>query len=315
MAIELPVRPMKAELAESPHDGQFGYPFGREGWGFEIKWDGHRTMAWARPGQRAALFSSSGRIVTADFPEVADALADLSMEMVLDGEMVVIRDGRPAIQALANHRKMSPAARAESLRFVVFDVLAVKGESIMERPLEERQKWIAEHVAFEAAPMVMGTVAMGDGEALWQIVENQKLEGLISKPVTSLYRPGQRGPWMKHKLLQRDTFIVVGFTAGDGYRAGSLGALVIARRGEAGLTYAGKVGTGFGWKALENLDARLAELKTTDAPFDRAQLVRVKPKIGPRSLTWVKPEMEVEIEYAELSDDGVPRFPSFKGVV
>lgn len=313
--IQLPVKPMKAELVESPHDGKFAYPFGADGWGFEVKWDGHRMIALVRPGQRAALFSSSGRIVTPEYAEIAERLADLSKEMVLDGEVVVIRDGRPNRQALSNARRMTKDDRLLNLRYAVFDCLAVNGESIMDRPLEERQKYVAEQVAFDAAPMVMGTVSMADGEGLWGMVEEQRLEGLIAKPASSLYRPGQRGPWLKIKLLQRDVFVVVGFTAGDGYRAGSLGALVLARQTEQGLVYAGKVGTGFGWKALEQLDRQLVDLKTTEAPFDRAQLIRVKPKIGPRSLTWVRPEMRVEVEFSELSDDGIPTFPSFQGVV
>ena len=112
------------------------------------------------------------------------------------------------------------------------------------------------------------------------------------------------------KCLNREEFVVVGFTDPGGSRT-AFGALLVATRDDADapLRYAGKVGTGFDERTLRALHARLKPLERKTVPVEKASARGVA-----RGVHWVEPQLVAEIAYTEWTGDGKLRHPSFKGL-
>ena len=136
----------------------------------------------------------------------------------------------------------------------------------------------------------------------------QGLEGLVAKRLDSRYLPGQRpGTWLKVKQQQRQELVIGGYTAGEGRRHGHVGALLLGYYDDQGrFTYAGKVGTGFAQRDLDELAALLEPLRRPTSAYEVG-----KP---PRSAVFVEPDLVGEFEFTEWTEDGTLRHPSYKGL-
>jgi len=129
----------------------------------------------------------------------------------------------------------------------------------------------------------------------------------MGKQADSVYVSGRTKSWIKLKCRRRQDFVIIGYTAPGGSRYG-FGALLVGFHDAAGkLHYAGKVGTGFDETLLRSLSRRLASLKRTGPP----------PLGNPpreEGVTWVKPVLVAEVEFAERTEAGVLRQASFVGL-
>ncbi|HET8644618.1 MAG TPA: DNA ligase, partial [Vicinamibacteria bacterium] len=193
------LHPMLAEPAEGP--------FSAPGWLFELKHDGFRLLA-AREGGRARLRYRSGA-ATSVFPEVESALAALPLDLVLDGEVVVLdREGRPTFQGLQKRvqlRRAPDIARAARQRPAVlfaFDLLALDGHDLRPLPLRERKRLLREVLRAE------GTLRYSDhveehGRAFYEEVTRLGLEGMVAKRMDSPYVPGRSPHWLKVRVDRR----------------------------------------------------------------------------------------------------------------
>lgn len=319
--IGMPIKPMLAKAAPAPALGQpWPYPFGKPAWVFEQKFNGYRMTAHCRPGEKPTIWSRPGRVVTDEFVELHDVLSQVSAEMVIDGEVCLLRDGKPSFQGLAGRGRLPKAFREDAMRLYVFDLLALRDQPLLRLPLVDRKNLLADWLMELGLPvqLVVPTPEREgrEGHALWQAATDDHGEGVIAKPLQSLYRPGERGTWLKFKVKQRGVFLIAGFTAGEGENAGLFGALVLAKAGETEpFVYAGKAGTGFTTHSAEMLLREMRDRQIADPPFTKRQMLKVKPHIGPRAVTWVLPQLQAEIEYGDLSDEGFPIWPSFKGLV
>lgn len=286
-------------------------PFSRSGWVFEIKLDGYRLIATRHQGE-ALLLSRNGNDLTATFPEIARAVRGLPYEgVVLDGE-VVVHDARglPSFQELQKRGRLTRwadvqrAAVERPATFYAFDLLAAEGFDARELPLLERKA-----VLRELLPRV-GPIRFSDhveerGEVVYEQVTALGLEGVVGKKADSPYRTGLRSrDWLKVRALRTDDFVVVGWTAPGGSRAG-FGSLHLAQHDAGGaLVYAGAVGTGFSAGQLTDLSARLAGIQVDEPPCGG-------PLPTGRGHNWARPEIVVEVRYKEVTDDGLLRHPSF----
>jgi bifunctional non-homologous end joining protein LigD len=319
--IRLPVEPMLAAPAPAPQevDGhwQFNAPFLSDSWTYEPKLDGVRCIA-VRENGKVLLYARSGRLVNSEFPVVAAALRDIPeahADFVVDGEIIAYDEsGQTSFNTL--QRRQLEKVR---LKFYAFDVLYTSAQGDIQRwPWESRrgvlETLLASYPDAVRPEAIEITPSTTSGTTLWQLIVEQGMEGVIAKPLSSVYRQGQRGPWIKMKVLQRREAVVVGFTSGEGTRNGLFGALVLAEPTESGWKYAGKVGTGFTIDAAAKLLKQMRPLITTESAFERRELYRIKTHLGPRTVTWVRPRLRATVEFSELTPDGVPRFPSFKGI-
>ncbi len=286
-------------------------------WAYEIKWDGVRAIVTSEPG-RLRLESRNGRDITPSYPEVRGLNRALSHHRaILDGEIVAFdEDGRPSFGRLQERMHVTKEsqvrrkAQETPVVLVLFDLLWLDGHSLLGLPYDERR---ARLEALELSGPSWQTPAAhhGDGAALLAATAERGLEGLVAKRRDSTYEPGRRtGAWIKVKNFQRQEVVIAGWLPGEGRRANRIGALIVGVHDEEGgpLRYAGRVGTGFTDRMLDDLQARLEPLRTDQRPFPEPHAAI------PRGVRWVRPQLLAEVEFGEWTRDGVLRHPSFKGL-
>jgi bifunctional non-homologous end joining protein LigD len=139
-------------------------------------------------------------------------------------------------------------------------------------------------------------------------VPDDGLEGIVSKRAGVPYRSGRAGDWLKVKCTMRQEFVVGGWMESD-KKGRALASLLLGYYDNtSALIYGGKVGTGFAIKQGYGLAAQLAKKSLAKSPF-----VDV-PRAEARHARWSKPQMVVELEFAECTRDGHVRHPSFQGI-
>jgi bifunctional non-homologous end joining protein LigD len=271
-----------------------------EGWVYEPKWDGFRAIVTVSGGE-VTLTSRNGNNLTDRFRTVARAaaLAIRSSDAVLDGEICALDEsGRSRFSLLQE------SAGTEVL--VLFDLLEIESERLVDEPLAERRRRLEQLVGSSSAVLV--SPQFDDGEALLAAARQQELEGVVAKQASSRYRSGRRSPeWQKVKLRQTQEVVIAGYTRGQGRRAG-FGALVVGVKEAGTLRYAGNVGTGFSDREIERLRGLLAPLERDDPPF--ADVPKM-PRVRRSDIVWVEPVLVAEVEFAEWTHEGRLRAPSY----
>ena len=289
-----------------------------DGWTHEVKWDGMRVLVEVRhSGVRA--WSRNENDVTVSFPEL-QALADAGLpEVVLDGEVVALGEGVPSFGALADRMHVRDAARAQRLSernpvtLITFDLLALGGEELLDRPLSERRARLEELGLADPStgpgPSVAVPPSYADGAVLLDAAERQGLEGIVSKRLSSRYHPGRRSrDWLKFPIRPTASYVVGGFRweTGSEHR---LGAVLVGEPTPDGLRFRGRVGSGIAGRAGVVLAELLAPMRTTASPFS-AEL----PRLDRQGTVWVEPRVVVDVQYLAFTTDGRLRQPAYRGV-
>jgi len=282
--------------------------FDREGWLFEIKYDGYRMLAAGGAGG-ARLLSRNGNDFTASFPELARALRALPFGQALfDGE-VVVHDaaGLPSFQRLQKRARLTrgPDVRRAAVELpaalYVFDLLAFEQWDLRGLPLVERKA-----IARDLLPPV-GALRYADhvdrvGQAFFGQAVQLGLEGIVGKRADSPYRAGRSSHWQKVRADKTDDFVVAGFTAPKGSREG-FGAIHVAWYEDDALVYAGRVGTGFSTEDLP------AVRDTLEGMVRETPACRNAP--AGQEHRWTEPTMVAEVRYKEVTEEGLLRQPVF----
>jgi bifunctional non-homologous end joining protein LigD len=289
---------------------------------YEPKYDGIRAIAVVRAGGgpgAVRLWSRLGNDKTAQFPEVARALATfarrLKADVVLDGEIVALdHRGEPAgfqrLQGrmhLTSERDIGSRVVTDPVAFVAFDVLRDGETDARPLPLTARRARL-ERIFGNTGTRVLrlSDFHPGDGRALHRDAVAHGWEGLVAKALDAPYQEGRRtGAWRKIKLLRRQECVVGGFTEGRGSRP-HFGALLLGVWAGGDLVYVGHTGTGFSDRELARLAARLAPLETPDCPFATRPVANERPH-------WTRPEVVVEVGFSEWTADGRLRHPRYLG--
>jgi bifunctional non-homologous end joining protein LigD len=174
-------------------------PFSDPAWTFEIKFDGYRVLA-ASDETGVKMKSRNGADAAPWFPEVAESLRSVaSRRIILDGEVCVLDElGRSDFNRLQARARRRRFLAAEPVVFCVFDVLAVGGASVMERPLHERKTNLS---ALRLLPHILVVDDIPEhGELFYRHAVALELEGLVAKRLASTYQPGIRSKdWLKIK--------------------------------------------------------------------------------------------------------------------
>ncbi len=286
----------------------------REGWRYEMKWDGFRVVARVS-GDEVVLTSRNGLDFTPTFPELAVLADAVHGDALLDGEIVapdehgVPRFARIQQRAgLTAPRDVERARRAVPVRLYLFDVIEEGGRSLTNLPYDERRRRLEQLVTPNA--LVQVPPAAGDDlDAALATSGELGLEGVMAKRADSPYRLGRRSrDWLKLKHALAQEVVVGGWRTGNGVRAGTIGSLLLGIPDAGGrLRYAGRVGTGFADEELDRIRARLDELAAAHSPLEEV------PYEDTRDAHWVRPELVGEVSYAEATPDGRLRHPVWRG--
>lgn len=280
-------------------------PEGAE-WLHEIKYDGYRLRVLLERG-RARVRTRNAADWTDRFEPLARAVEALpATSALLDGEAVVLADdGRSDFGLLQEALASKQPGRVvfEAFDLLYLDGFDLRGETLLRR--KDLLRALLE-TAPPGAPLRYVEHFAGDGPALLSSSCELLLEGSVSKRGDRPWVPGRSQDWLKAKCLERQEFVVAGWTDPAGSRT-ALGALLLGVHDEAGaLRYAGRVGTGLSETTLSALRARLATLETKDPPFPRPPRVK--------GAHWVRPELVAQVAFREWTRDGVVRQPSFQGL-
>ncbi len=298
-------RPMMASSADRP--------FSNAKWIFEPKLDGFRALVLKRGGSVRVL-SRTGNDMTDRVPAVVEEVSQLpSDELAIDGELVAAgENGLPDFTLLQRtmglHRLQGasgPTGETGAVTYYPFDVLYVDGRDVTGLPLDERKSLLSRSVLEGDALRLMEYVE-ADGESFFEAAVGMGIEGIVAKRRESLYDQGGRSQsWLKIKAVQAQEFVVGGFTRGAGARSSTFGALMLGYHGEDGLRYAGRVGSGFDDRTLEEIFPILQGLAAEESSFVE------EPDVSGVEPVWVKPELVVQVRYTEWRDGGHLRAPVF----
>jgi ATP-dependent DNA ligase len=245
-------------------------------WIFERKLDGIRMLAFKKGGH-VTLYSRN-RLVQ-HYPAVSEAIAALPVhDVILDGEAAWDASSR-----IAYH---------------VFDILWLRGRSVMALPLDERRKLLQ---TFDFNPP-LARVREVHGAKPWERACSEGWEGVIAKLRTSAYESRRSPNWLKMKCEASQELVVGGFTDPQGSRVG-LGALLVGYFDRDDFVFAGKIGTGFNTKMLLDLRAKLDKIEIPESPFTKGTgLPRLR-------MHWVRPEVVVQVSFIEWTVHGKLRHP------
>jgi bifunctional non-homologous end joining protein LigD len=285
--------PMLAHAAE---------PFDNADYEFEVKWDGVRALG-AVEARGWRLWGRKGSDYKSRYPELA-VLQDLPAGTVVDGELVVLRQGRADFPALLRrHHRCRPipaANQGPAVSYVLFDLLVERGRALLQEPLRQRRARLRDLLAAVSAPaLVYSDGVLGRGREFFARAVSQGHEGIVAKQLASRYLPGKRArAWLKIKPADVLPCVLVGYTA---TRQGVRSVLLATLRHEV-LSYVAQLSHGFSDQARRTLVSRLAALH------------RAQPVVPcPQRASWLEPVVYCRVHHQGWTCHGRLRHPSFGG--
>ena len=268
----------------------------------ELKLDGYRALIALGKGG-PVTFTRNGHDWSERFASLLPGFDDLACDSALiDGE-IVSGAGLQGFSALQDAIKAGGP-----FSYVAFDLLSLNGKDLRAKPLFERRKALEK--LFNTVPPMgaldLSPVIEGDPKDAFATVCGAGGEGLIAKRRDGRYRSGRSTDWLKIKCRRRAEFVIVGWQKSDA--AGRpFASLALAARENGSLRYIGKVGTGFDEEGMVELAALMKPLVQKAPPVDA-------PKSETSGVTWIKPKLVAEIDYAELTGQGRLRHAAFLGL-
>jgi bifunctional non-homologous end joining protein LigD len=299
------LEPMLATLVDKPFD--------EEGWVYEVKWDGYRSLAYCNK-DKVELKSRNNKSFNEKFYPIFNELKKLKLQAVIDGEIIVSNE--EGISDFGNLQNWRSEADGD-LKFYVFDLLWANGYSFMKLPFTERREKLLELLPEHSSIQISKTFD-SSGTEFFEAAKKMELEGIIAKKASSYYAPGIRSKeWLKIKIAKRHEVVIGGFTQNEG-SAKTFSSLLVGVYDGNKLRYTGKIGTGFSDPLQKEMMQQFKKLVRKSNPFDVEPDVnkpsRFRPNPPKASVTWLKPELVCEVSYAEITSDGVMRHPSFEGM-
>ena len=291
--------PQLASLASHPPHG--------EGWVHEIKYDGYRTLARIEDGA-VQMITRNGHDWTDRYKPIAKALANLPVKnAIVDGEICVqLPNGATSFAALQDALATGASSK---LVYFVFDLLHLDGYDLRRTPLADRKRALEPLIAAiakEDGALHYSEHFEGEGDEFFAQAMRMRLEGITSKRADAPYDSGRSKTWLKIKGATAAEFSIVGYT--ESKAAGGLSALLVAEPQGQGLTYVGKVGTGFTEATARDLKKKLAALQI-DRPVFTLTMDEKVPGVR-----WVEPKLIAEVEFANKTDAGHLRAARYKGL-
>lgn len=297
--------PMLATLVDKPFD--------KEGWQYEIKWDGYRVVAFCNKN-KVSLKSRNDKSFDAKFFPVHSAVRQWNIKAVVDGEVVVLdKAGKSDFGALQNWRSEADG----DLFYYVFDLIWMNGKDLMQIPLSERRN-LLRHTVPENNIIRFSENFEVSGIEFFETAKKMGLEGIMAKKSDSVYSEGNRSKdWLKIKAGKRQEMVIGGYTKNDD-SSKSFSSLLLGVFEKGKLIYTGKVGTGFSDKQQEEMLKQFKPYITQSSPFTKLPDINKPSRFRSVPLnaiaTWMKPILVCEVSFTEMTRDGIMRHPSFEAL-
>ncbi|AGK61545.1 DNA polymerase LigD, ligase domain protein [Archaeoglobus sulfaticallidus PM70-1] len=289
-----------------------GKPFSSSDYLYEIKWDGTRCIAFVDVDEnRLRLQNRRFLDIKYRYPEFRFH-EQFSKSVVLDGEIVVLHNGRSDFRLLQKREQIENRAKIRILSsmypavYVVFDILW-DGEWIMDLPLIERKKILSE-LTDTAENLMISDYILGEGTEFYKKAIELGFEGIMAKKLESPYILGRSDYWIKIKRKNTIDAVIIGYMSGEGVREQHFGSLLLGLYDGSDLIYIGRVGTGFDSEFLEYFAKRIKKLvvdRLSIKNFEEIEMVR-------RDVGLIKPYYVAEVEFLEVTNELKLRAPVFK---
>lgn len=271
-------------------------------WIYELKLDGFRCLAYLDKKETDLRNKRNVRVLD-KFPELRDIKNCVAGRGILDGEVVVMKNGVPDFYELQRRTlltdpfKIALAAERFPASFVAYDCLFCGEEELLDMPLMQRKEKLAALFLRETPRFAFSRFIEGRGTSLYQLCEEQELEGVVAKHKGSLYHMGKRTKdWVKIKRMADDDFVVAGYI-----RKGiNHYSLILSKYRKGTLVYKGHLSSGVTKEAISCLSP------VTDAVLPLFPIAETK------GAGWVKPEKVCRVEYMPNTKNSL-RQPVFRG--
>ena len=279
--------------------------FSKSDWIYERKLDGDRCLAFVSEG-KVRLISRNRMILNHACPEIVQLIKKQdSRNFIADGEIVAIEGNRMSFSRLQSRMHAPSPDMKIAVYYYLFDLMSLDGCDLRELPPKFRKNILKSAFDFEER-LCLTTHCIEEGEKSFKKACRKKREGVIAKNADSSYVSGRSESWPKFKCVNRQEFVIGGYTDPQGSRTG-FGALLIGYFEGKNLIYAGKVGTGFDEKMLETISGRLAGLGRKTSPFSSTGIEK-------KWVHWINPALAGEVGFTEWTSEGRLRHPRFLGL-
>ncbi|MBR6779221.1 MAG: non-homologous end-joining DNA ligase [Clostridia bacterium] len=270
-------------------------------WIFEIKYDGYRILSFVENG-KVKMFTRNKLDYTKKFDSIAKSLKKIDQDaFVVDGEIVSFDEtGKSNFGLLQQNIKDGK----NNFHYVIFDLIALNGKDLRTLPLIERKKELEKILAKADDNLVYSTHIVGKGKESFALAKEKQLEGIMAKKIDSTYVGKRTDDWLKIKCYLRQEFVIIGYTTTEKNQL--LSALLLGYYDDKKLKFIGKVGTGFDAVQRKNLNQKFKYIESKISPL--------KEDLNIKNVKWLKPTLVAEIQYAEITKDGLLRQPSFIGL-
>ncbi len=281
-------------------------PFDDEDSLFELKLDGIRCIAYIERG-KVTLKNKRNKDVTLLYPELQELSACTNKKVILDGEIIVFKEGKPdffSVQKrslLTDAFKIRLATKAIPVHFVAFDILYIDGKDITQLPLIKRKQILNEAIKNNASISISRYI-LERGKDFFKLVKENDLEGIVGKKIDSFYYFGKRTKdWKKIKVMIDEDLIICGYQIDED---GNLKDLILGEYDkERKLIYRGKVYLGIS-----------REEKKTILDFAQDNTLKKATFPGQASAVWIKPELVGTVHYMQKTKTKSMRQPVWKGL-
>lgn len=281
-------------------------PFDDDDYIYELKLDGIRCVAYIEP-KSVTLQNKRFKDLTDIYPELSDICKCVKKRVILDGELVVLTDGKPDFYALQKRSLMtdkfriSLVAKKNPVQFVAYDIIYYDGKDLTDKPLMERKEYLSKAVE-EGLNLSISRWIERNGVVFFELAKKENLEGIVAKKKDGLYHIGKRtSEWIKIKVMQDEDLLVLGYQPDEN---GKVKDLILGYYDDKGeLKCRGKVYLGVS-KAEQKIIAEFAKKNTVKRPwFDKY-----------KNAIWLKPQLVGTAHFMHETESGGMRQPVWKGL-
>lgn len=285
--------------------GTEGQPFDSEEYIYELKLDGERCIAYL-DRDKTILKNKRNILMLPKVQELAEIHKNVNVRCILDGELAVIKDGKPDFfeiqkrSMMSNPVKIDMAAKKYPACFTAFDILYCEDKQVTDLTLMERKALLQEAVKSEDSRFAVSRFIEKNGIQFYNLAEQRELEGIVAKRKDSKYYFDKRTKdWIKIKYLQDDDFVVLGYVP----KENSMNSIILGQYRNGRLVYKGHVTLGVGGEPFRRIKA----LDKTSCPLSEI------PK-GNENAVWVTPKLVCTVKYMMKTESGGMRQSVFKGL-
>ncbi len=281
-------------------------PFDDKEYIYELKLDGIRCIAYIDTNS-VVLQNKRFKDLTEIYPELSEVNKCVKKKVILDGELVILTDGKPDFYALQKRSlmgdkfKRSLAARKKPVQFVAYDILYSDSKVLTDRPLMERKEILSKEIA-EKNNLSISRYIEKDGIAFFDLAKQEELEGIVAKKKDGKYHIGKRtDDWIKIKVMQDEDLIILGYQPDD---EGNVKDLILGYYDEKDkLQCRGKVYLGISKEEKKVILEYAKRNKVTKPWFEKY-----------KEAIWIKPELIGTAHFMHETENGGMRQPVWKGL-